>query len=166
MNVTKKNKWNYLILAMELIVFILIDQLTKYAAVICLKGQSSISVLPGILELYYLENHGAAWGILENARIFFLITAVILVGVIWYYYRRIPAEKHWNFCRFLMAMLASGAIGNAIDRFWHGYVVDFLYISVINFPVFNVADCYVTLSVLLFFVYYRKEVLTWIRSES
>lgn len=105
-------------------------------------------------------------GILENARYFFLFAAVILVGVLFYYYRRIPTEKHWNFCRFLMIMLASGAIGNAIDRFWHGYVIDFLYVSIIDFPVFNVADCYVTLSILLFFVYYRKEVGTWIRSDS
>lgn len=166
MKISKKNRWIYCIGAVELILLILLDQLTKYAAVMCLKGKSSISVLPGIFELYYLENHGAAWGILENARYFFLITAVILVGVIFYYYHRIPLEKHWHFCRFLMMMLASGAIGNAIDRFWHGYVVDFLYVSVIDFPVFNVADCYVTLSILLFLLYYRKEVLTWIRSES
>ena len=146
---SKKNRRFYFIGLATLFLLILLDQLTKFAAVQFLKGNSSISILPGILELYYLEN-----------------AAVILVGVLFYYYRRIPTEKHWNFCRFLMIMLASGAIGNAIDRFWHGYVIDFLYVSIIDFPVFNVADCYVTLSILLFFVYYRKEVGTWIRSDS
>lgn len=156
----------YVLGMMELILLIFLDQLSKYAAVSCLKGKISISIFPGIMELYYLENHGAAWGILENARYFFLITALILVGAVFWYYRRIPIEKHWNFCRFLMIMLASGAIGNAIDRFFNGYVVDFLYVSIIDFPVFNVADCYVTLSILLFFIFYRKEVGRWIKSES
>ena len=73
-------------------------------------------------------------------------------------------ERHWNLSRFLMIMLASGAVGNAIDRFVHGYVIDFLYFSAINFPVFNVADCYVTISIALFLFFYRKEVYEWIRN--
>lgn len=162
----KTNKHFYLIGMAELVLLIFLDQLTKYAAVTFLKGRRAISILPGIFELYYLENHGAAWGILENARYFFLITAVILVGAIFYYYCRLPQDRRWYVCRFLMMMLASGAIGNAIDRFLHGYVVDFLYVSIIDFPVFNVADCYVTLSILVFLLYYRKEVIAWIKSDS
>ena len=91
---SKKNRRFYFIGLATLFLLILLDQLTKFAAVQFLKGNYSISILPGILELYYLENHGAAWGILENARYFFLFAAVILVGVLFYYYRRIPTEKH------------------------------------------------------------------------
>lgn len=160
MNKTTRN--NLFSLA-ELAVLVLLDQLSKYAAVLHLKNQSGITLLPGVFELYYLENRGAAWGLLENARYFFLITAVILTGLIFYYYRKLPLDRHWNLSRFLMVMLASGAVGNAIDRFMYGYVIDFLYFSAINFPVFNVADCYVTVSIVLFLFFYRKEVYEWIR---
>ena len=159
-----KTKRYYLSALAELAVLVLLDQLSKYAAVLYLKNQSDIILIPGVFELYYLENRGAAWGLLENARFFFLITAVILTGLIFFYYRKLPLEHHWNLSRFLMIMLASGAVGNAIDRFLHGYVIDFLYFSAINFPVFNVADCYVTLSIALFLFFYRKEVYEWIRN--
>lgn len=151
---------------MILILFLFLDQFTKYLAVHFLKGTSGFSILPGIFELYYLENLGAAWGILKNARIFFLIITLVLLGFIYYYYRKLPFEKHWRMCRFLMIVLAAGAIGNGIDRLIHGYVVDFLYISAINFPVFNLADCYVTVSIILFLFCYRREVYEWIRKES
>ena len=152
--------------AVELVLLILLDQFTKYLAVHSLKGTKGISLIPGIFEFYYLENLGAAWGILKNARYFFLITALILIGFIIYYYRRLPDDRHWNFCRFLMILLTAGAVGNSIDRLIHGYVIDFLYISAIHFPVFNVADCYVTVSIVLFLFYYRREVYEWIRKES
>ena len=157
---------NQLTVAVELVLLILLDQFTKYLAVHLLKGTKGISLIPGIFEFYYLENLGAAWGILKNARYFFLITALILIGFIIYYYRRLPDDRHWNFCRVLMILLTAGAVGNSIDRLIHGYVVDFLYVSVINFPVFNVADCYVTVSIILFLFYYRREVYEWIRKES
>lgn len=147
----------------QLMLLLCIDQITKYFAVVNLKGKPSIPVLPSVFELFYLENHGAAWGILKNARIFFLIVAVILVCLIIFYYGKLPFTDHWHMCRFLMIMLAAGAAGNAIDRFFHGYVIDFFYLSVIDFPVFNVADCYVTISIALFFIFYRKEVSEWIK---
>ena len=159
-----KTKRNYLFALAELAVLVLLDQLSKYAAVLHLKNQPGIPLIPDVFELYYLENRGAAWGILENARYFFLITAVILTGLIFYYYRKLPPDRYWNLSRFLMIMLASGAVGNAIDRFVHGYVIDFLYFSAIDFPIFNVADCYVTISIVLFLVFYRKEVYEWIRN--
>lgn len=159
-----KKSHYYLFAVAEMFLFVLLDQISKYAAVLYLKNREGVTIIPDIFELYYLENRGAAWGILENARFFFLITAVILVSLIFWYYRKVPSGQHWNLCRFLMIMLASGAVGNAIDRFVHGYVIDFLYFSAINFPVFNVADCYVTVSIVLFLFFYRKEVYEWIRN--
>lgn len=153
----------YPIAVIEFILLIVLDQFTKFLAVYFLKGTSGYSIIRGIFELYYLENPGAAWGILKNARFFFLITAMILLLFIFYYFRKIPVDRHWYLCRFLMIMLAAGAVGNGIDRLIYGYVVDFLYISAIHFPVFNVADCYVTVSIFLFLLYYRGEVYEWIR---
>lgn len=164
MTYMNKKSCYYLFAVTEMFILVFLDQISKYAAVVHLKNREGISVIPDIFELYYLENLGAAWGILENARYFFLITAVILVGLIFWYYRKLPEERHWNLCRFFVVMLAAGAVGNAIDRFVHGYVIDFLYFSVINFPVFNVADCYVTVSIVLLLFFYRKEVYEWIRN--
>ena len=145
---------------------IMFDQLTKYLAVSHLKDGSSMVLIPGVFELTYLENRGAAWGMLENFRWLFLIfTAVACGGLAYGYIKSLPSKRYRNF-RILCVFLLSGAIGNAIDRLFHGYVVDFFYFSLIDFPVFNVADCYVTVSIVLFLILYRKEVLAWIRSES
>jgi signal peptidase II len=77
---------------------------------------------------------------------------------------RMPANKKYVPLHLIAMFLASGAVGNMIDRFTRGYVVDFLYFKLINFPVFNVADCYVTVSMLafllLFLLYYKEEDLT------
>lgn len=143
-----------------------LDQYTKWLAVRHLKGEPSMELIPGVFELTYLENRGAAWGMFKNFRwLFLLLTAAILIALTAAYIKSLP-EKKYRLFRILAIILASGALGNAIDRLFHGYVVDFFYFSLINFPVFNVADCYVTVSILLFLLIYRKEVLAWIQSES
>lgn len=146
------------------IILTCLDQFTKHLAVTHLKNQPSLELIPGVFELTYLENRGAAWGMLENMQwIFLLVTAVISAIVIYYYVKSIPEKKYAAF-RVLSTVLIAGALGNAIDRVLNGYVVDFFYISLIDFPVFNVADCYVTVSIALFLLIYRKEVAEWIRS--
>lgn len=152
------------IIGMLLLVFL--DQLTKYFAIHILKPQGSASLIPQVFAFYYLENHGAAWGILQNAQVLFLLITVLLLAVLVYYYRKLPDERHWRAARILMIVLASGAAGNAIDRIRLGYVVDFLYFSLIDFPIFNVADCYVTVSIFLGLLIYRKEVWRWMKSDS
>lgn len=143
-----------------------LDQMTKYLAISHLKDGPSKVLIPGVFELTYLENQGAAWGMLKNFRwLFLLFTAVMSCALIYGYMKSLPCRKYRNF-RILCVFLLSGAFGNAIDRLFHGYVIDFFYVSLIDFPVFNVADCYVTMSIILFLFLYRKEVLTWIRSES
>lgn len=123
-----------------------IDQWTKYLAVLHLKNQESIVLIPGVFQLQYLENHGAAFGILQGQQwIFFLMTIVYLVAAVWIYLR-IPKTKK-NFPLHMIAVvLTAGALGNFIDRISQGYVVDFFYFSLIDFPIFNVADIYVVLS--------------------
>ena len=127
-------------------VLVAIDQLTKYAAVLRLKGQAPIPLLKGILEFNYLENRGAAFGLLQNQKVFFVIVAVVFLSVITYVVIKAPGEKKYDKLNLLLVIIAAGAVGNLIDRLRADYVVDFIYIVLIDFPIFNVADMYVTFS--------------------
>ena len=135
-----------------------VDYYTKALAVLHLKNQNAVELIRGIFELRYLENRGAAFGALQGRQMFLLLcTAVVLIYLI-YAFIRIPAKKKYVPLWFTMVLLFSGAVGNMIDRISRQYVVDFLYFKLINFPIFNVADCYVTfgvilLSILILFVY-------------
>lgn len=132
-----------------LVVLVAIDQVTKYAAVIKLKNQPAFNIIDGVLEFNYLENRGAAFGMLQNQKIFFVFVAVIFLGVITYVLVKVPVEKKYNSLHILLVLIAGGAIGNMIDRLRLDYVVDFIYFVLINFPIFNVADIYVTVSTLI-----------------
>ena len=140
---------------------VLLDQITKYFAVLYLKGQEAVSLIPGVLELRYLENRGAAFGILQGGKVIFLIITPIVLLLAAYVLFRMPAGGKYRVLHFLLDCIIIGAIGNMIDRIRLDYVVDFIYISLIDFPIFNVADCYVVAAgiafVLLFFFYYKDE---------
>lgn len=139
----------------------LLDQVTKYIAYTTLKGSPGVPVIPGVFELFYLENQGAAFGILQNRQWFFIMIALVMMAAAVYVYYCLPSRSHYNGLRLVAVLIASGAAGNMIDRMLHRYVIDFLYFSLIDFPVFNVADCYVcagaALLVILLFTVYRKE---------
>ena len=125
------------------------DQFTKYIAVLKLKNQPAFSIIDGVLEFNYLENRGAAFGMLQNQKIFFVFVALIFLGVIAYVLIKVPYEKKYRRLHVLLILIAGGAIGNLIDRLRLDYVVDFIYIVLINFPIFNVADICITLSTVL-----------------
>ena len=152
-------------LLFDLILFILLvllDQFTKYLAVIKLKDKPAVPILKNILELNYLENKGAAFGMLQNQKIFFVLIAVMIMVIIAYVLFLMPDDKKYNMMHVLLIMVCSGACGNMIDRLRNNYVVDFIYFVLINFPIFNVADIYVTVSTTLFillflFVYKEKD---------
>lgn len=147
-NIKKLN--NYIMAAVCIIVAVILDQYTKYLAVIHLKDQNPIKLLPGIFELRYLENRGAAFGIMQNQQLFFIIITCLIMTVILYLYGRIPSTKRFLPIRICMILLCAGAIGNLIDRVINNYVVDFFYFILIDFPIFNVADCYVVIACFLF----------------
>ncbi len=134
-------------------IFTGLDQWTKWLAQTSLKGLNGpVPVIPGIFELVYVENYGAAFGILQNQRlVFYIVTPLVLLAVL-YAYLRTPKTRHFLPLRIVCVLLFSGAAGNLIDRVALGYVVDFFYFVPINFPVFNVADCYVTISTALLFI--------------
>lgn len=141
----KKSKlliWDLLFLFM----LVAIDQFTKKIAVIKLKDQPAFNIIDGVLEFNYLENKGAAFGMLQNQKVFFIFVAVVFLGVIVFVLFRAPAEKKYLRLHILLVMIAAGAIGNMLDRLRLDYVVDFIYFVLINFPIFNVADIYVTVA--------------------
>lgn len=142
------------------------DQYTKQLAVLHLKDKPAYTIINGILELNYLENKGAAFGLLQNQRIFFIFVAAIILIVIAYILYKAPDRKKYIPAHVLLSLIAAGAIGNMIDRIRLDYVVDFIYIVWINFPIFNVADMYVSFStaalIFALLFYYKESDLVFI----
>lgn len=153
-----------LTLIVDLIMVVLLtslDQFTKYMAVLRLKGQPSVPILEDILVLQYLENKGAAFGMLQNQKIFFIFIEILVLFVIGFVLFRMPPRKKYRLMHAILVFVAGGAVGNMIDRVAQDYVVDFIYIELIDFPIFNVADIYVSLATAVFVIavlfFYKEE---------
>ena len=147
---------------MLFVILVIADQLTKHLAVVRLKNQAAYNLINGILEFNYLENRGAAFGVLQNQKYFFVFVALIFIGVIVFVLIKVPTQKKYYSLNILLVMIAAGAVGNMIDRVRYDYVVDFIYLVCIQFPIFNVADIYVTTAtvILVFqilFVYKKND---------
>ena len=151
------------ITAAVLLVLIFADQVTKQLAAAYLYEKEPIELIPGVFELHFLINRGAAFGIMQNQQYFFTITTCIMLCLFVYIYIRIPEKGRYQPLRALLVLLMAGAIGNLLDRVRQGYVIDFFYFKWIDFPIFNVADCYVVIAVvllaLLILFYYKEEEL-------
>ncbi|MBR4706618.1 MAG: signal peptidase II [Pseudobutyrivibrio sp.] len=144
----KINRNASMVFATVLIVILgLIDQYTKLLAVKFLKDSSDYILIPGVLQLHYLENTGAAFSLLEGKQLFFAVLTPIFLVVLVVILFKMPQDKKYLLLDYIIIFLIAGAIGNYIDRISNKYVVDFIYFSLINFPVFNVADIYVTCAV-------------------
>ena len=145
------------------ILLILFDQWTKSLAVANLMNQEPFVIMKDVFQLRYLENRGAAFGMMQGQQTFFVISALIAVVVITYVYFKLPWEKRFHPLRAVVLFIAAGAVGNLIDRLVLGYVVDFFYFELIDFPIFNVADIYVTCATiilaLLILFYYKEDEL-------
>lgn len=128
------------------------DRLTKALAQKILMGQDDAILIPGVLQLHYLENRGAAFSMLQGQQWFFYVITVAFSAVIIYFLHRIALTKRQFPLYVTLVFLLAGALGNFYDRLFQGYVIDFIYFSLIDFPVFNVADIYVTLSVIVLIV--------------
>ena len=126
-----------------IVILILLDQLAKHEALLHLKNKKSIPLIPGVLQLSYVENRGMAFGMLEGRQLLFVgMCVVFCIALIWIFIR-IPKNRYYLPLLVTGAVLFGGAAGNFIDRIVRGYVVDFIYFSLIDFPVFNLADIYV-----------------------
>lgn len=149
------SRWITAIVSAALLVAL--DQITKALAAAKLSN-GYINLIPGVFRLEYLENRGAAFGVFQNATGFFIaITVLFLVAAVWFF-SVLPDDRKYRPLRIVCVVLAAGAVGNLIDRIFLHYVRDFLYFVLIDFPIFNVADIYVTLSaaaliIMILFVY-------------
>lgn len=139
--------------AVSVCLLTMLDQYAKWLATINLKGKTEpITAIPHVLQLTYLQNRGAAWGMLQNRQWLFIVVGVALFAILAFFYFNLPDTKKYLPLRALIILLISGDVGNMIDRIVNGYVVDFFEFIFISFPVFNIADIYVTVSVAVLFV--------------
>lgn len=138
----KKNKYYYLFGLLCILLLTAADQAAKYLAVQYLKGNPSISLMKGVLELKYLENRGIAFGMLQGAVVFFFFFYLLIFAAVIYFFIKIPKEPYYIPLYATLLLITGGGIGNFLDRVFRGFVVDFIYFSLIDFPIFNFADIY------------------------
>ncbi len=133
------------------VIAVILDQATKWLAVEYLMPIDTFPIIKDALHLTYLENRGAAFGMLKDSRwVFLIISTVAIVGIVFYLVKYKPQSKMF---RMSLAFILGGGIGNMIDRTVLGYVVDFIDFKLINFAVFNVADSFVCVGAVLLFIY-------------
>lgn len=136
-----------------LVILIGADQALKYWTVTHLALGESTELLPGVLQLTRLHNYGAAWSSLSGKTVVLLIvTTALLIAVAWLLVKKIVRHRLGVAAGLF---ILGGGLGNMIDRVWHGYVVDMLDVSpLFEYPVFNLADCFVVVGAVLGAVYY------------
>ena len=134
---------------LAVVALILLDQGTKLWALASLKPIQRMTLMEGFMDLTFVENRGVAFGMFSGQRWFILLlTGIIAAGLIWFYVT-MPKKKEYFPLRVSLVLVLSGAIGNIIDRLFRGYVVDFFEFTFFEWPVFNVADIYVVVGVIL-----------------
>ena len=144
------------------ILFILVavaaDQWTKWIVVNHIPLYGRVEFWPGILSWTYTRNTGAAWSMLEGQRWLFVLIFVILTVLLLLEYFKF-SMPFTAFERWLIAAIYAGGLGNIIDRVRLGYVVDMIHTDFMNFPVFNVADCFITcgcIGLIIHLIFFNK----------
>jgi signal peptidase II len=141
------------------ILMLISDQVSKYYAVELLRGREPYVLVDNFLQLNYIENFGAAFGILQNKQLFFIIlTTFVIIGILIYIKLNTKLSKPMIFA---LVMVVFGALGNLIDRIRLGYVIDFIDVKFGNFydfPVFNFADSFIVVAtiVIMYLVLFEK----------
>lgn len=137
---------------------LLLDVVTKLWAVSALQHVSGIPILEGVFHLTYVENRGAAFGLFQDGRMFFIVITALLLALIIFGLKKFEARS-----RILstgLTFVSAGAVGNLIDRIFRGFVVDFFDFCLIDFPVFNVADIFVCVGaglVIIFIIFFEED---------
>lgn len=143
------------------LILVCLDQLTKYLIDRNMDLYASIPVIKNIFEIHYIRNSGAAWGMFANKQILFFICTLFVMIIGCLLFIRCARIGKYKDIQILLVLILSGAVGNFIDRLRFQYVIDFLYFKWIDFPVFNLADCYVTigffLMILVLLFKYKEE---------
>ena len=141
-----------------------LDQLTKWLAVIYLEGEASFPLWKNVFHLTFVKNKGAAFGMLSDQRWVFMIFSSVAIIALAIYLFKFCKQSPW--VKISLAMIIGGGIGNMIDRVLLGYVIDFLDFTLINFAVFNVADCFVTVGAFMLIGYLLWDMIREARKPS
>ena len=132
------------------VLLVMMDQLSKFFVVSFLKGQSPYILIDGFLSFYYIENRGAAFGILQNSQLLFsIITIVVLLGLMIYLIKNYKSSSLAT--KISLTLIIAGAIGNFIDRLRLKYVIDFISFRMFghDFAVFNLADSFIVIGTII-----------------
>ncbi|MGT2948048.1 signal peptidase II [Streptococcus devriesei] len=145
-----------IVLPFIVLLLIGLDQLSKVLVVKFIALGELVNVIPNVVSLTYLKNTGAAFSILENQQWFFTIITVLVLGAAAYYLiKYIQSDNVWLLAGLIL--IISGGIGNFIDRLRLGYVVDMVHLDFVDFAIFNAADTYLSIGVLLLIVALWRE---------
>ena len=133
----------YILMAVMAVLILVADQVTKLLTVTKIPLHGTVNFMPGFLQLTYVQNDGAAFSMLEGQHwIFAIVFALFAVFIVWEFSKkRLPFT---TFDRFCIVAVFSGGLGNMIDRLRLGYVIDMIETDFMNFPIFNVADIFIT----------------------
>lgn len=158
-------RFPYLLHGIVLVLLVFFDQISKYMVRLHIKNEP-FTLIPGVFSFHYHENRGSVWGILQGKVDFLLVVSLLIFACIIYVYVKMPKTKQYHALFWIIVFMGAGAVGNTIDRLFMGYVTDFLYFELINFPIFNIADCYITvcafLMIILMFTKYKDEEFTFL----
>ncbi len=138
------------------LIFLIVDQISKILVVKFL-DLNSVTVIKNFFYLTYTNNTGAAFSILTDKRIFLVLVGIIIIILLIYYLKKHQIKNTIN--KIAFALVIGGSLGNLIDRIIRGSVVDFIDIKIFsyNFPIFNLADTFITIGVLLLLININKE---------
>lgn len=150
------NKFKFgLIMLLVGIIIAVFDLITK-----AVTDGKSVNLINGFISIFSSHNTGAAWSILNEHTWLLIIISIIFIGVI-VYANWVFKKKNFLYA-FSMGLILSGAICNLFDRVVFGYVRDFISLDFMNFPIFNLADCAITVGVIMLIIFF---IILWIREE-
>ncbi|MBQ7916405.1 MAG: signal peptidase II [Firmicutes bacterium] len=153
----------YLVLVIAALVLVGADQLIKLWALETLADGTIIDVLPGVFRFAYVENRGAAFGIFQGKTMLLAIVSVAVIIALVYFYKYIEDQKGVWMLRTAYIMVVAGAIGNQIDRIFRTFVVDMFEFYWFSFPVFNLADCFITVGgiAIVLLAFFKPQMVEW-----
>ena len=154
-----------MIVAIIITCIVILDQASKFFAVKYLLGVGEVQFIPQILSLRYHENRGAAWGMFSEQRwIFMTISTIAIIAIILFFFVTRKQKQH-PLLILSLAFFCGGGIGNMIDRVLLGYVIDFLNFEFIEFPIFNVADSFISIGACLMVLHLILETINDYRKK-
>ena len=134
-------------------ILIIIDVIIKVIVDKCMNIYDTIKIIPNFFNIMYVRNTGAAFSIMENSRVLFIVIGIVAIYLIWRFF--IKDKQLNNYYIVIYSMLIAGIIGNMIDRILYGYVIDYLSFNIFgySFPVFNLADTFIVVSIIILIIY-------------